>query len=365
MLHVSLIILAACLAYANSFSVPFIFDDHVIIENNLFIQDARFLANPSLVKGTSLYYPLKLRYISLLSFSLDYLNHGLNPRGYHLTNLVIHLINALLVYGLIGVAFAAPWLARSTLQRYAPLIACFTALFFAVHPVQTQAVTYIAQRYMSLATLFYLLSIYLYGKWRLATLEVTRVGARGLGGILLGIYLLSLTAAFLGLKTKEICVTLPFAIGLYEFLFFQGKVWKRLLYIIPYVLAILVIPLSFMDLVDFKQPLEQILSTISQKSFIATPTSSFDYLLTQFTVLVTYLKLLVFPIHQNLDYDYPIYHSFLDPAVLLSFALIVAIIGLAIYLLSRYREQEPAVHLMAFGIFFFFLALAVESVLCP
>jgi tetratricopeptide (TPR) repeat protein len=365
LLHVSLIVLAACLAYANSFSVPFIFDDHVIIENNLFIQDARFLADPSRVKGTSLYYPLKLRYVSLLSFSLDYYFHGLDPRGYHLTNLFIHLINALLVYGLIRVTYATPWLARSTLQSYAPLIACFTALFFAVHPIQTQAVTYIAQRYMSLATLFYLLSLYLYVKWRLAILEVTRVGARGLGGILLGLYLMSLAAALLGLKTKEICVTLPVAIGLYEFLFFQGKIWLRFLYIIPYVLAILVIPLSFMDLVDFNQPLEQVLNTISQKSFIATPVSSGDYLLTQFTVLVTYLRLLVLPINQNLDYDYPIYQSFLAPTVLLSFALLVAILGLAVYLLYKYREREPAVRLLAFSIFFFFLATAVESSFMP
>ena len=54
LVHLTVIALLACLAYSNSFSVPFVFDDHVIIENNLFIQDARFLAQPSLVKGSYL-----------------------------------------------------------------------------------------------------------------------------------------------------------------------------------------------------------------------------------------------------------------------------------------------------------------------
>jgi len=121
--HLALIVLAACLAYANSFSVPFIFDDHVIIENNLFIQDARFLANPSLVKGSYLYYPLKLRYVSLLSFAFDYRFWGFDPWGYHLTNLIIHLLNAFLVYGLFILTFATPLMATSFLQRHASLIA--------------------------------------------------------------------------------------------------------------------------------------------------------------------------------------------------------------------------------------------------
>ncbi len=220
-LHLILIALAACLAYANSLGVPFIFDDHVIIENNLFIQDARFLANPSLVKGSYLYYPLKLRYVSLLSFAWDYHLWGLDPWGYHLTNLIIHLLSAFLVYGLITLIFAGPRLAPTALQRHAPFIAAFAALLFALHPVQTQAVTYIVQRYMSLAALFYLLSLFLYVKWRLASLEVERLGARGFGGLLAGLYLLSLAAALMGLKTKEICLTLPLALGLCEFSFFS------------------------------------------------------------------------------------------------------------------------------------------------
>jgi tetratricopeptide (TPR) repeat protein len=367
LVHLSLIALAACLAYANSFSVPFVFDDDTHIKYNLLIQDVRFLADPSLAKGIGLnhYYFLRLRYVSLLSFALDYRLHGLNPSGYHLTNLIIHLINASLVYGLIKISFTTPLLSQSVLQRYGSLIAFFTALLFAVHPIQTQAVTYIAQRQMSLATLFYLLSLYLYVKWRLASLAGAQAGARDLKSLLVGLYVLSLGVAVLGMKTKEICVTLPVAIGLYEFLFFQGKVLKRMMFIIPYLVTTFIIPLSLMTLVDLRQPLGEILTSVSHKSFIFTPVSSGDYLLTQFTVLVTYLRLLVLPINQNLDYDYPIYHSFLAPTVFLSFALLAAILALAVYLLYAYREREPGVRLVAFGIFFFFLALAVESSIMP
>jgi len=365
LVHLTVIALLACLAYSNSFSVPFVFDDHVIIENNLFIQDARFLAQPSLVKGSYLYYPLKLRYVSLLSFALDYHLWGLDPWGYHLTNLIIHLLNAFLVYGLILLTFATPRLASSSLKPQASLIACGTSLLFALHPVQTQAVTYIVQRYMSLATLFYLLALFLYAKWRLASLEVRRTGARGMGGILAGLYLLSLGAAVLGLKTKEICLTLPLALGLYEYLFFQGNRWKRLLFLLPFGLAILIVPLGLLDLVDLQKPWAEILHSISRKSFIATTVSRGDYLLTQFVVWVTYLRLLLLPFNQNLDYDYPIYHSFFTPAVLLSFLLLTALIGLTVWLLQRYRQREPAVRLVAFGIFLFFLAPAVESSFMP
>ncbi len=365
LVHLAIIALVTCLAYANSFRVPFIFDDHTIIEENSFIQDARFLANPSLAKGSYLYYPLKLRYVSLLSFAIDYQRSGLDPRDYHQTNLIIHLLNAFLVYGLILLTFATPRLASSRLLGYDTWVAGCASLLFALHPVQTQAVTYIVQRYMSLAALFYLLSLYLYAKWRLASLEVRRTGARGLGGILTALYLFALLAALLGLRTKEVCLTLPLALVLYEFLFFEGTWWKRLLLILPFGLATFIVPLGLLDLVDLNQPLAAILHNISRRSFIATPVTSGDYLLTQFVVWVTYLRLLVLPVHQNLDYDFPIYRSVFDPAVILSLLLLAALLGLVVWLVQHYRKREPAVRLVAFGAGLFFLGPLVESSFMP
>ena len=137
------------------------------------------------------------------------------------------------------------------------------------------------------------------------------------------------------------------------------------MFLLPFGLAILIVPLGLLDLVDLQKPWAEILHSISRKSFIATTVSRGDYLLTQLVVWVTYLRLLLLPLNQNLDYDYPIYHSFFSPAVLLSFLLLVALLGLAVWLLQRYRQREPAVRLMAFGIFLFFLAPAVGSSFMP
>lgn len=363
--HISLIVIIALLAYANSFSVPFQFDDHPIIEDNLLIQDPRFFVDFSQAKISPLYYYLELRYVSLLSFAINYQLHGLNVVGYHVTNLAIHIGNALLVYLLLLLTFATPRLRDSSLKDRAPLIALITALLFVAHPVQTQGVTYIVQRYMSLAALFYLLSLVVFIKWRLVSLEISRLGLKDFGSIQVGIYLFSLAAAMLGMRSKEIVFTLPFAIALYEFLFFQGKWHRRLLFLIPFFLTTLLIPLGFIDLVDINKPLSEIFSSVSKKSFIITPVSRWDYLLTQFVVIVTYLRLLVLPINQNVDYDYPIYHSFFDPQVLLSFFFLMSLGGLACFLIYRYRDQAPATCLIAYGILWFFLTLAVESSFMP
>ena len=84
--------------------------------------------------------------------------------------------------------------------------------------------------------------------------------------------------------------------------------WKRFLYLLPILLTILIIPLS---MIDIKKPVETIAESIDVQSRETENVSRADYLLTQIRVIVTYLRLLILPINQNLDYRYPIYHSFL------------------------------------------------------
>ena len=97
-----------------------------------------------------------------------------------------------------------------------------------------------------------------------------------------------------------------------------------------------------------------------------------DYFFTQFRVIVTYIRLLFIPINQNLDYDYPVYHSFLDLEVLLSFLFLVLLFGLGVYLYLRSRStihHSPftihCLRLASFGIFWFFITLSVESSIIP
>jgi Tfp pilus assembly protein PilF len=93
--------------------------------------------------------------------------------------------------------------------------------------------------------------------------------------------------------------------------------------------------------------------------------SRLDYLFTQFRVIVTYLRLIVLPINQNLDYDYPVFHSLFTTEVFLSFLLLVTILCSGIYLLYRSRFSYPHMRIIAFGIFWFFITLSVESSFIP
>jgi Flp pilus assembly protein TadD len=99
--------------------------------------------------------------------------------------------------------------------------------------------------------------------------------------------------------------------------------------------------------------------------------SRLDYLRTQLTVVVRYLGLLLLPVGQNLDYDYPVYRSFLEPRVALSALLLLALGALALAAwggpVTRWtrRTLDPASRLGAFGLVWFFVALSVESSVIP
>ena len=370
--HILIIIVLGLLIYSNTFNVPFLFDDNLVFDNkNTALKDSRqfdFAArtvadnlNNLLLGGN--------RQIGFLTFALNYKVHGLQVTGYHVVNFFIHLISALLVYGLVMLTFrtpfAADYLQRDIFQSFdAPRgIALFTALLFVSHPVQIQAVTYIVQRYASLAALFYLASVVLYIKVRVSVsaslpFRYTCYGA-------------ALVCAVLAMKTKEISFTLPFMIILYEFMFFKGELKKRILYLFPFFLTLFIIPLTMLGGKVFSaESFSSGVSTIDKVTRVADEyLPRWDYLLTQFRVIVTYLRLLFFPVNQNLDYDYPIYRTFFNPEVMLSFLFLLALFGFGGYLLyvSSRKEKNGRFWLRAvsFGIFWFFVTLSVESSIIP
>jgi hypothetical protein len=160
--HILLIVTLSLIAYSNTFSVPFHFDDKSVIVENPAIKDLQYFSSPSKVKAFTEhfgYHTFRSRYIGYLTFALNYSIHGLDTTGYHIVNLVIHVCTSLLVYLLVHLTFKTSFLLTSKLRDYSQQIALFAALLFACHPVQTEAVTYIWQRVASLATMFYLLSL--------------------------------------------------------------------------------------------------------------------------------------------------------------------------------------------------------------
>lgn len=360
--HILITLLLGTLAYANSFGVPFVFDDLEGITGNEVIRDLRnFLPG-----GPG--YEYSRRWVGMLSFALNYRLGGLDVTGYHLFNLAVHLGTAALVYVLVLLAFRTPRLVDSQLAPRATTAALLAALFFVAHPVQTQAITYIVQRLASLCTFFYLLSLVLYvwGRLRLEAAGDQTPATRPQPLITALPFAGSLLAAVLAMFTKEIAFTLPLAALLFELCFFQGEWRKRLLLLLPLLLTLAIIPV----LVLTSQELTAAGTFVQTRVEIP----RLHYLFTQFPVIVTYLRLLLLPINQNLDYDYPIYTTFFTPPVALSFLLLTGLLTLAIWLFRKSATRQPApspqptapeLRLIAFGIFWFFLTISIESGLIP
>jgi tetratricopeptide (TPR) repeat protein len=384
-LHLVLIALLGLIAYSNTFDVPFQFDDIRNIVENPLVKDFSYFTDTSKAETLRHYIFLgrKTREFTYLTFFANYRLHGLNVTGYHVVNLAVHIFNALLVYLLVVLTFKTPYLLKSTLSKHSGHIALLSALLFVSHPVQTQAVTYIVQRSASLATFFYLASLALYIKWRLIKeqriLHQTQNAHAKKSMVSLSnhsLYALSLLSAVLAMKTKETAFTLPLSVAAYEFIFFEGRTGRRFFYLIPLFLTISIIPLNYMSMISMYKTLEE-LTGGAVEAARTQDISRLDYLFTEFRVIVTYLRLLVLPVNQNLDYDYPVYHSFFEPQVFLSFLFLLGVFGLGVYCLyrSRVMDRSSETHsshitdhssrLVAFGIFWFFITLSVESSIIP
>lgn len=377
--HLALILIIGLIAYSNTFTVPFMWDDDSIISTAAVTDLFRFLSGEGYAFN-------QRRFIGFLTFALNYHFGGTNVVGYHVVNLTIHLMTACLVYVLASITFRVPFFAHRApfSQSTVIFIPLFAALLFVAHPIQTQAVTYIVQRLASLATFFYLAAVISYVKARLVMVEsdkqqtvtgdatATGNNTTYLSWRMIGWFGLALACALLAMHTKEIAATLPLVILTYEFFFFGASERKnRLLFIAP-ILMILVI---FISPVLLGKPMAEIMSAVDQQTRLQTMMPRADYLLTQFSVIATYLRLLVLPINQNIDYDYPVFSSFLVPQVMVGFLLISALLSLAVWLYRKSDTQplnsgQPplTVHLyrlIAFGICWFFITLLVESSFIP
>jgi protein O-mannosyl-transferase len=331
-----LLALLAAAVYSNTFYASFHFDDSSSIVANQRIKDLTSFRDLS---GS--------RDVGYLSFALNYQFGGLSVFGYHLVNLLIHIINGFLVYVLVRLLFRASDSSGAARTTTAPWIALAAALLFVAHPIQTQAVTYIVQRFASLAAMFYLLTVVCYLYWRLSPPDRK---SRNLW------YAGALIATILAMKTKETSFTLPFMLLLIEAVFFAPLIRKSWIRLIPFLLTLPIIPLSHPGALG-----EGEVGLARQTMDI----SRWDYLLTQFRVIVTYLRLLIFPVHQNLDYDYPVSHSLFDPPVFFSFLFLSALFVLALFLLFSSRLTSSVSRLTAFGILWFFLTLSIESSIIP
>jgi tetratricopeptide (TPR) repeat protein len=278
----ALIVIAALAAYYNTFSVPFLFDDETSIIDNSAIRHLWPAGNePARSDASGL--TTSGRPVVRLSLALNYAATGTEVWSYHAVNLVIHLLAGLTLFGLVRRTLALGGLTRTieevgrarrappqmgtaaygdaALQSNATLLALVVALLWTLHPLQTEAVTYIVQRAESLMGLFYLLTLYCFIRGASATQEEI-VGAQACRALPTGTtlaasraplpthsprdnvssherrpktrariwYALSVVACLLGMASKEVMVSAPVIVLLYDRTFVAGSLgeaWKR------------------------------------------------------------------------------------------------------------------------------------------
>lgn len=343
-----LIILAAVAAavlaaYSHTLHFPFIFDDGLYIVGNPEIKDlSNFAPRPD------------TRYLGYLSFALNYAAGGLDPAGYRAVNIAIHVLNSVLVYLLaLTVAGRAIVLSgRDPKEGGAAAAAMAAAALFALHPVQTQAVTYITQRFASLATFFYLLSVVSYLNWRAA------------GRLPRASFIVSLASGLLAQFTKEIAFTLPAVIALLELALFTGPVKARARALLPFLLLFLVIPLTLLAPEAIGSGGSAMLGEETRQLQIKQleRANRYEYLITQFRAVTMYLGLMAWPVGQNLDYDFRLSSSLMEPGVLASFLFLLAVFTAGAVLAIRGKGLGLAAGL---GILWFFVTASVESSVIP
>ena len=190
---------AAVAAYANSLSGPFVLDDIPSISANPTLRHLGAALAPSdATTGGG-------RPVLNFSLAVNYAMSGMAVWSYHALNLAIHVLAALALFGIV----------RRTLclraHPAAPLVAFCAALIWALHPLQTESVTYIVQRAESLMGLFYLLTLYCFIR-----------GAAAAGFRARAWLALSIAACLLGMGTKEVMVSAPLVVLLYDRTFLAG-----------------------------------------------------------------------------------------------------------------------------------------------
>ncbi|PQO47432.1 tetratricopeptide repeat protein [Blastopirellula marina] len=323
---IGLILGLGTLFFANSFRGEFVFDDEMMLTG------ARDLSKA----------PLKAwlrpspRAVGSASFALNYLAGGTHTFGYHLANLAIHLSAALVLYWLVWRTLQSPRLVERYGQAAVPL-AGVIALIWTLHPLQTQSVTYIVQRYESLMGLFFLLTI-------ACLVRGVDTGKR--------LWLVaSLGFCLLGMQTKEVMAAAPIMALWYDRVFLAEswrELWrKRWAYYAAYLLALA-------SLILF---IAMHWSWIGKRgTLFHDHLSPLAYAMNQGAVILHYVRLTFWPQGQNIDYGWPPSDNYVT--LIAADLVIVALLCLTVWAIWK----APALGFLG-G--WFFVILAPSSSFAP
>jgi len=314
---------AAFVAYLPALRGPFLFDDRGL---ELFLQSPPPLS--VLVQRGA-------RLITNLSFLAEARLAGLNPQSFHVTNLVLHLLNGFLVHAIL----------TALLQRRGPLgaaerfAAAAGAGLFLLHPLGTESVAYISSRSELLCALFSYLAFLLFLR---SPAGQTMTWGRALAvTLLLG----------LGAISKEPAIALAGVFVVFDLLDGESVSLRPLLRRWKFYAPLLAAAAA----IGFR-----LFRTLSQEGTagVAAKHAPLDYLLTQFEVIWRYFGLVLFPLGQNLDHLHPVVRAPGTFSVWLGFIALAAL-GAAAW---RFRRQYP---LALFGLLFTLILLAPTSSIVP
>ncbi len=313
-LSLALIILLGTIVYANSLGGQFVWDDETLVQYNPYIKSWSHLPRiftsrlGSTAKESGAFY----RPVQTFTYLVDYSFWRLNTFGYHITNMVLHILATISLFLLIQALFENAKLAL------------LTALLFVVHPLHTEAVSYIAGRADSLAALFMFLT-YLFYIWHERKSGIIVLGA------MMGAYILALLSKELSL------ILLPLV--LFHHYAFRRPVDKK---------AFAVLVGTFIGYIFWRVFVVGV-GSIAQ----GTPPTFFVRLPGVFVALTNYFRLLLFPFDLHMEYGGLLF-SYAEPKV--AIGIILLIILLAYVLFNKNRDR-----FLFFAVGWFFITLLPSS----
>ncbi len=321
--------LAGFILYANTFANQMFWDDNDFILNNAYVHDWKYIPqyfSENIIAGAG-FVSNYWRPVLLGVFSIEYHLWGAHPFGYHLVNLLIHLADALLVFFLINGLF----------RKYK--LSLLTALIFLIHPLQTEAVTYVNSLGDSLSVFFILLGLNNY-------LHFSQNNDRTS-------FWWSVACYPLALMSKETAIIYPALIAIIEF--FQQpelNLKARLKNVARFIWPTLVVAGIYLLLRATALNFQNTFNLYDQDNLFTSHLSV--RIFTFFQTLTTYFGLLFYPHNLHMERSLPLATNFFSQPVLLGFSLFVVLLAFIIY----FWKKQPVV---SFGLLWFLIGLAPTS----
>ena len=337
-----ILLLTVFIVYSNSLTASWHLDDYANITHNPRLK-IRDLQPQTLIKtmfADPVHRGKPYRSLPFLTFALNWHLLRNSVAGYHVVNILIHMLTAFILSTTVLNLFQTPNL-KDKYPGNQYFIAFFTAALWALNPIQTQAVTYIVQRMASMAAMFYLLSLYFYLKARIGTSSGNKAG----------LFLMCFISFVSAIFSKENAALLPMALLLVEAIFFQDLGRRKTKFIFIWITVGGVLMVIVLGALLFGNPFGFLQGYPSR---IFTPVQR---LLTEPRVIIYYLSQLFYPVPTRLSiaHDVVVSTSIVKPwTTLTSIILLLLLLFIGLY---RIKKQP----ILSFAILFFLMNHLVES----